>query len=373
VLSVRPCGPTTVILDKKGGSPTMTENQQLIDPAVIVVGVDTHKDVHAAAALDHLGRRLDQHTAASTPEGVRALLAWARKVGGRRVWGIEGTGSYGATLTAFLRANGETVFEVARPTRRLRRDRGKSDPIDADAAARAVLAGEFLGAPKATDQVSESLRQIRATRRAAVKARTQAANLLQALLVTAPEELRASLDTGSLRDKMLRCSRLRPAAPRQPRDACKTALRSTARRWLHLDEEIAELTTHIADLTADAAPALRAQLGVGPDVAATLLIAAGGNPDRLRTEASFAALCGVNPIPASSGKTRRHRLNRGGDRQANAALHTVALVRMRSDPRTMEYAAKRVGQGLNRRDIMRCLKRYIARELYPLLLTQPTT
>ena len=345
----------------------MTDNSRPIEAGVIVVGVDTHKDVHVAVALDHLGRRLGQQDAPSTPAGLRMLLSWAWQASGRRVWGIEGTGSYGATLTTLLRASGETVFEVSRPTRRLRRDRGKSDPIDAEAAARAVLAGQFLGAPKATDQVSESLRQLRATRRSAIKARTQAANLLQALLVTAPADFRTSIDFGTVRDRTLRCARLRPGDQCQPREACKTALRSTARRWLHLDEEITTLTAMIAGLTADAAPALLDQYGVGPDVAAALLIAAGGNPDRLRTEASFAALCGVNPIPASSGKTHRHRLNRGGDRQANAALHTVALVRMRSDPRTREYAAKRVKQGLSRRDIMRCLKRYIARELYPLL------
>jgi len=166
---------------------------------------------------------------------------------------------------------------------------------------------------------------------------------------------------------MLRCARLRPGAPHQPREAAKTALRFTARRWLHLDEEINELGSLIAELTADAAPALLEQFGVGPDVASALHITAGGHPDRLTTEASFAALCGVNPIPASSGKTHRHRLNRGGDRQANAALHAVALVRMRSDPRTRAYAARRTADGLSGRDITRCLKRYIARELYPLL------
>jgi len=345
----------------------MTDNAQLIDPDVIVVGIDTHKDVHVGVALDHLGRLLSQQSVPTTPAGLRTLVSWAQRIGGPRLWGVEGTGSYGATLTRLLRASGETVFEVSRPTRRLRRDRGKSDPIDADAAARAVLAGQFLGVPKATDEVSESLRQLRATRRAAVKARTQAGNMLQALLITAPADLRATLDVGTLRERMLRCARLRPGAPGQPREAAKTALRSTARRWLHLDEEINELGSLIADLTAEAAPALLGQFGVGPDVASALLIAAGGASDRLRTEASFAALCGVNPIPASSGKTHRHRLNRGGDRQANAAIHAVALVRMRSDPRTRAYAARRTADGLSRRDIMRCLKRYIARELYPFL------
>jgi transposase len=351
----------------------MTGNNSVVEVGAVIIGVDTHKDVHVAVAIDDLGRRLAQCQVATDPAGLADLERWARVLGGNRVWGIEGTGSYGAGLTRFLQSAGETVHEVSRPNRRVRREHGKSDPIDAEMAARSVLAEQALGAPKCTTAHSEALRQLRATRRAAVKARTQAANLLQALLVTAPEDLRTELDEGTLRKKMSRCARLRPgAALDQPREACKLSLRATARRWQHLDDEVADLGAAIASITATSAPALREQFGVGPEVAAALLIAAGGNSDRMRNEAGFAALCGVNPLPASSGKTRRHRLNRGGDRQANAALHTVALARLRSDPRTRDYVARRTSQGLSKREIMRCLKRYIARDLYPLLVLNDT-
>lgn len=236
-----------------------------------------------------------------------------------------------------------------------------------------MLAGQAQGAPKAGAGVAEALRQLRATRRAAMKSRTQAANLLHALLLTAPGDLREELSQGTLKNIVHRCSGLRPGRVNDERGACKFALRSAARRWRHLAQEIAELDTPIDELTAQAAPALLERFGVGPDVAAALLIAAGGNPTRLGNEAGFAALCGANPIPASSGKTNRHRLNRGGDRQANAALHTIALTRMRGDPRTRTYADRRTTQGLSRREILRCIKRYIARELYPLIIASQTT
>jgi transposase len=265
-----------------------------------------------------------------------------------------------------------TVREVSRQKRRVRRDRGKSDLIDAELAARSVLAGTDLGAPKETRTTSESLRVLRATRRSAVKARTQAANLLHALLLTAPGELRSRLEHGSLRVRAHRCARLRPTDPANPADATKMALRSVAQRWLQLTAEIRSLESAIEQLTQLAAPDLRAQFGVGADVAAALLIAVGGNPDRLVSEASFAALCGVSPIPASSGKTNRHRLNRGGDRQANAALHAVCLARLRRDPTTRAYLTRRTAEGLSKKDIMRCLKRYIARDLYRDLIKTAT-
>ena len=350
----------------------MTGTSSIVQAGGTALGVDTHKDMNVAFAIDHLGRRVDERIAPTTESGSNDLLRWARQLGPDRVWGIEGTGSYGAGLTRVLRAAGETVHEVSRPNRRVRRNRGKSDPIDAEVAARNVLAGQIQGAPRAGTGVIEALRQLRATRRSALKARTQAANLLHALLLTAPADIRAELDQGSLKDIVQRCTRLRPGPVSQEREACKFALRSAARRWRHLAEEIAELDTPIAELTAQAAPALLAQFGVGPDVAAALLIAAGGNPERLGHEASFAALCGVSPIPASSGKTNRHRLNRGGDRQANCALHTVAMVRLRSDPRTRAYAARRTSEGLSSKEIKRCIKRYIARELYPLIVATLT-
>lgn len=347
----------------------MTGTITAVEIGDVIVGVDTHKDVHVAVAIDRLGRRLRQREVSTDPAGLVRLQRWAQDLAGSRVWGVEGTGSYGAGLTRCLQAAGETVHEVSRPGRRVRREHGRSDPIDAELAARAVLAEQSLGVPKCSTASSEALRQLRATRRSAVKARTQAANLLQALLVTAPEDLRADLDQGTLRTRVARCARLRPATSVDaPREACKLSLRATARRWQHLNDEVTELGAAIASTTAVAAPALLEQFGVGPEVAAALLIAAGSNPDRMRHEASFAALCGVNPLPASSGKTRRHRLNRGGDRQANAALHTVALARIRSDPRTRDYLTRRTSQGLSKREIMRCLKRYIARDLYPLIV-----
>ena len=346
----------------------MTDLQQRVDRVGIIVGVDTHKDTHVAVAIDPQGRRLGQQTVSTNHAGLLTLIAWSRQLSTTCTWGVEGTGSYGAGLTRLLTQSGEPVQEVSRPNRRLRRERGKSDPIDAEAAARSVLAEQSLVAPKADDTASESLRQLRATRRSAVKARTQASNLLQALLVTAPGDLRADCNQPRIKDTIRICSRLRPAGCSSPREACKTSLRSVARRWQHLNAEIAELDTVIAAITTAAAPQLLDRFGVGPDVTAALLITAGGNPDRMRSEASFAALCGVSPIPASSGKSHRHRLNRGGDRQANAAIHHVALTRIRSHPKTKEYAAKRTAEGLSRRDIMRCLKRYIARELYGVLV-----
>jgi transposase len=350
----------------------MTDITSAVDLGGIIVGVDTHKDNHVAVAIDPLGRRVAQCTVSTDRAGLVNLLQWSRQLNATRTWGVEGTGSYGAGLTRLLQRSGEPVHEVSRPNRRLRRTRGKSDPIDAEAAARTVLAQHGVTPPKA-DNTSESLRQLRATRRSAVKARTQAANLLQALLVTAPDDLRATLGGATFKVTIDTCSRLRPAAKQSPREACKLSLRSTARRWQHLNAEVVDLTTAIASIIATAAPQLLDLFGVGPDVAATLLITVGGNPERMRTERSFAALCGVSPIPASSGKTNRHRLNRGGDRQANAAIHVVALSRLRSDSRTRAYAARRTEDGLNKRDIMRCLKRYIARELYTTILATQAT
>jgi transposase len=228
----------------------MTGTSTIVQAGGTALGVDTHKDMNVAFAIDHLGRRVDERSAPTTETGSKDLLHWARQLGSDRVWGIEGTGSYGAGLTRFLRAAGETVHEVSRPNRRVRRNRGKSDPIDAEVAARNVLAGQVEGAPRAGTGAIEALRQLRTTRRSALKARTQAANLLHALLLTAPADLRAELDQGSLKDIVQRCSRLRPGPVTQERDACKFALRSAARRWRHLAEEIAELDTPIAELTA---------------------------------------------------------------------------------------------------------------------------
>jgi len=338
----------------------------------VTLGVDTHADVHVGVALDHLGRRLGTHTIPTTPAGYAELVAWAGAFGTLERIGLEGTGSYGAGLARWLRERGFPVLEVERPNRQTRRRRGKSDPIDAEAAARAVLAGTATGQPKAGDGPVEMVRALQVARRSAVRARTQAANQLHALVVTAPARLREQLRPLSLRRLVATVAVFRPGASlATPTAATKLALRCLARRSQQLSAEIEALDTHLARLLASVAPALLAVKGVGTDTAAVLLATAGDNPDRLRSEAAFAHLCGVAPIPASSGKTTRHRLNRGGNRDANRALHLLAVRRLAWDPRTRAYAARRAAQGKTKPEILRCLKRYLARELYPLLTSPP--
>ena len=345
----------------------------LPDPAALVtLGVDTHADTHVAAALDQAGRLLGTRTIPTTPAGYAALLAWATTLGSVDRIGVEGTGSYGAGLARWLRAHGQVVVEVDRPDRAARRRQGKADDLDAHAAARAVQAGTATTTPKAADGQVEMLRSLRLARRSAVKARTQAANQLSALLVTAPDGLRAQLRGLPLAELVATAARLRPdQPPATPTDAAKFALRSVAGRWLRLTEEITELDVQLERLVATAAPALVAVKGVGTQTAAALLVAAGDNPQRLRSEGAFAHLCGVAPIPASSGKTTRHRLSRGGNRQANSALYLIAVGRMAWHPPTCAYVKRRTAQGKTKAEIIRCLKRYIARELYA-VLTDPT-
>ena len=262
---------------------------------------------------------------------------------------------------------------MERPERRRRSSRGnlqKSDPSDAEAAARAVLAGETSGVPKSADGTVEMIRTLRAARRSAMKARTQAANQLQALRVTAPEQLRRRLHGLSTKELVRVAARFRLGDdPRDVPTATKFALRSVARRYQALSEEIDELESHLDRLVGQVAPELISLPGIGTDSAATLLIVAGDNPERLRSEASFASLCGVSPIEASSGKVVRHRLNRGGNREANRALYMICLARMRRDRRTQEYVARRTQEGKSKREIIRCLKRYIAREVYRVLIS----
>jgi transposase len=364
VLSARPAGATT--------RPHRFERMAITTmahptPPRVTVGVDTHKDTHVAAARDQLGRRLGTTQVPASSAGSAQLLAWAHALGEVAAWGVEGTGSYGAGLARFLAAHGQRVVEVNRPDRQARRRRGKSDAVDADAAARAVQAGEATGVPKAQDGVVEMLRALRAARQTAVKARTQAINALKGLLVTAPAELReqlGGLPTGRL---VGAAAELEVGTLTTPTAAVRLALRGLARRYQHLDAEIALLTEQLDALTARHAPKLRDLHGVGPDCAAALLIAAGDNPRRLHSEAAFAALCGTSPVEASSGKTRRHRLNRGGDRQANAALHRVVVVRLRWHQPTRDYATRRTTQGKTSKEILRCLKRYVAREVFAVL------
>ncbi|WP_055592003.1 IS110 family transposase [Streptomyces hirsutus] len=337
----------------------------------VFAGVDTHTDTHHAAVVDPLGRPLADREFPATTEGYRALLAWLDTFGIVRVVGVECTGSYGAGLTRVLTTAGLVVVEVNVLDRGTRHARGKSDPIDAYAAARAAASGRAHAIPKARTGMVEALRQLRVVRASAVKARTQAMNQLIGLRVTAPEPLRQAL-TGLARTALITtCLRLRPGADlTDPAHASRFALRQLARRIRRLTEEIDELEEHLTALTTAAAPDLAALFGVGTETAGQLLVTAGDNPERLRSEAAFAALCGAAPVPASSGRTDRHRLSRGGDRQANRALHMIAVVRMRYCPRTRAYVARRTQQGLTKKDIIRCLKRFIAREVYH-ALTRP--
>lgn len=337
------------------------------DDTRVTVGVDTHKDTHVASAKDQLGRRLGEKSIPTTAAGYAELLAWAQGLGAVEAFGLEGTGSYGAGLARYLRRQGQVVVEVIRPNRQARRRNGKSDPADADAAASAVLCGDAAGPPKSGEGPAEMIRALRVARSTAIKARTQASNAMKALVVTAPDQLRQSLRGLSKIDLVHTCARSRPGEVTSPTAATKTALRSLALRHQALEAEITVLDELIEAAVAAAAPELLALFGVGPDSAGALLLAAGDNPDRLVSEAAFSMLCGSSPVEASSGKTVRHRLNRGGDRQANAALYRIVIVRLRYHDATKQYAQRRTTEGMSKKEIIRCLKRYVAREIYTVL------
>lgn len=334
-------------------------------------GVDTHKDTHTAVAVDSAGRPLGTEQFETTAAGYRQLLAWLRSFGTVVLIGVEGTGAYGAGLARYLHAQQVPVAEIDRPDRKSRRWQGKSDPVDAEAAARAALTGRRTGTPKQRDGRVEALRALRVARRSAIRQRAEAQRQMKTLIITAPEELRAHVRTLGDKQLVATCAASRPdrAQAAQPATAVRLALRTLARRHQQLTEEINELDTLIGPLVHAINPALCALSGVGPDVAGQLLVTAGDNPERLRSESAFAMLCGVAPLPASSGKTRRHRLNRGGDRQANAALYRIVMCRLRWDPRTRAYMERRTREGLSKKEIMRCLKRYTAREIYHVLTT----
>jgi transposase len=327
-------------------------------------GVDTHADVHVAAAVDQAGRLLGTRSFPAGEAGYAALLAWLRSHGPLERVGVEGTGSYGAGLARCLAAAGAVVLEAPRPDRQRRRRDGKSDVVDAVSAALAALRGD-CGIPKSGDGPAESVRMLRAARSGAMKARTQAGNQLRALALTAPEPVRARL--AGLRTPAL----ARAAAAwghgdlADPAEGARAAMAAVAARWLALDAEAARLEAAIEDLVGRvAAPGFLARPGVGPMTAAALIAAAGDNPARITTEAAFAALCGASTVDCSSGKQKRHRLNRGGDRQANSALWRIAVTRIRDDPATQAYYAKRTAAGKTRKEIIRELKRYIAREAW---------
>jgi transposase len=340
----------------------------------VVGGVDTHQDTHTAAALDAAGMVLGTQQFPATAAGYAALLVWLTSLGCVVRVGIEGTSSYGAGLVTVLQTAGICVIEVDRPDRSTRRRHGKSDPIDAEAAARAVLAGRATGTAKTHDGVVECLRVLRIARTSARDQRADCIRRLKSLLITAPDGLRAQLRGLTDARLVATCAALRPdpTDASNPTTATKIALRTLARRHTELTGELTDLDELIHPLVAQANPALLAVHGVGPEVAAQLLITAGDNPRRLHSEAAFAMLCGVAPLPASSGKTNRHRLNRGGDRQANNALWRIALCRMKTHAPTRDYVTRRTAEGLSKPEIIRCLKRYIARDIYRILVPEIT-
>jgi transposase len=334
-------------------------------------GVDTHRDSHVAVVVDEIGRVLGTEAFKVNAKGYVALLTWMRGHGEVVKVGVEGTGTYGAGLARYLASQNVDVVEVIRPNRQTRRRRGKSDPTDAESAARAALNGEACGAPKSRDGVVEAIRALRVARRSAVKARTQAGNQLRDLAVSGPEVLRARLMPLSTVKRVELAVRFRPGDYRDPTEATRAAMRSLALRHHALSEEIDRLEVALDELVPEAVPEeFLDKKGVGTRVAATLLGTVGDNPDRLGSEACFAALCGASPVDCSSGKHVRHRLNQGGDRQANSALWRIVFTRTAHDPRTKAYIERRTKEGKTMKEITRCLKRYVAREVYKSLVVQ---
>ena len=335
----------------------------------VVGGVDTHKDLHVAAVVDELDRVLGSRSFATTRHGYKQMLTWMRSFGQLRRVGVEATGTSGAGLLRYRQNAGVEVLEVTTPDTHDRRKRGKNDDLDAQNAAHAAFAGTRTVTPKSRDGMIESLRVLKACRKTAVAARRVALQMIHNTIVGAPDELREALR------KMTRMPLIRTLAAWRPDltdyrtvvSAYRITLKSLGRRYLERHDEIADLDAMITAIVDELAPALVAQNSIGHGSAAQLLLTAGDNTERLQSEASFAALCGVSPVPASSGRTTRHRLNRGGDRAANSALHIIAIGRLRTDPRTKAYVAKRIAEGHSKLEAIRCLKRYIAREVFTLI------
>lgn len=343
-------------------------------PPQVVLGVDTHKDVHVAAVISVLGVLLGTRSFPATAAGYRQLLAWAGSFGTVLRAGVECTGSYGAALTRYLRTEKVQVLEVNQPDRSTRRRRGKTDAVDAEAAGRAALSGQADVVPKTGDGHVETMRMFKLAKDSATKARSQAINQLKSVLVNTDPALRESLAGLGRATLIRRCAELPEPQDAGPALAAAVyTLRVLAHRIQLLTAETNDLEKKITAAVTTQAPQLLDRVGVGADSAAALLIAAGDNPERLRGEASFAALCGVSPIEASSGKTQRHRLNRGGDRQANAALHRIVVTRIRWDARTRDYLERRMAQGKTKREAIRCLKRYVAREIFNLIRSTALT
>jgi len=337
----------------------------IVETRAVTGGVDTHADMHVAAALDPIGGLLGVAEFPATLAGYAGLLGWLGGFGTVCLVGVEGTGSYGAGLARHMAAAGVRVVEVDRCDRQDRRRQGKSDPLDAVSAARAALSGRALGAPKGRDGTVEAIRVLMVAKRSARSERTQTINQARALIVTGPDELRIRFARQTPAALVADMAALRPRPGDVPRYATRIALRELARRAEFLDGQLERLDELIVPLVKAHAPGLLAVYGVGSDTAAMLLVAAGDQPARLRSEAAWAHLCAVAPIPASSGKVTRHRLNPGGDRNANHALWRIVITRMSSHPPTRAYVERRGKEGLSKKEIIRCLKRYVAREVYP--------
>lgn len=335
-----------------------------------VIGVDTHRDHHTVAVVDPTGGALATIELATDAFGYRRMLAFAKqRAPGRRVWAIEGTGSFGAGLTTYLLEHEEWVVEIDRPARR---NGAKTDELDAVRAAREALAREHLAQPRQRGD-REAMRVLLTTRAGTVTARTKAICQLKALIVGAPEQLRDQLRRSTTDVQLDRCARLRTLPHHGVEHRCTIrALRTCARQALFLESQAADLETELEELVTAAAPQLLALPGIGVLTAAQILIS-WSHARRLRNEAAFAALAGVAPIPASSGQLVRYRLNRSGDRQLNRALHTIVLSRLQHDPATKTYAARRTADGKTTREIKRCLKRAVARQVYRVLETSART
>lgn len=360
-----------LVLAKPFGGTRSTRMNSKDEPTRGVVGgVDTHKDLHVAAVVDHQDRVLGSRSFASTRQGYRQMLAWMRSFGELQRVGVESTGSYGAGLLRFLQQAGVTVLEVTAPDRQDRRKRGKNDDLDAQNAAHAAFSGRGTVTPRSRDGMIEALRVLVACRKTAVTARRIALQMIHNTIVAAPDGLRDQLRVMTRMQLVRTLAAWRPdlTAYRDVEAAYRISLKSLGRRYLELHDEIADLDAMIAAIVEELAPNLIARNSISHVGAAQLLLTAGGNPERMRSEASFAALCGVSPVPASSGKTVRHRLNRGGDRAANSALHIIAIGRLRTDQRTREFVARRIAEGHSKLDAIRALKRYLAREVFTLIM-----
>lgn len=333
-------------------------------------GVDTHADTHVAAAIDHNGGLLGVESFPATETGYEELLGWLVGFGELVRVGVEGTGSWGVGLSRFLADHDVMVVEVDRPNRQTRRKKGKSDPTDAVSAARAALSGEAMVTPKNRNGQVEQMRVLMVARRSAREQRIQSLNQIRHLVFTAPESIRVRFKDRYKTGLVTEAANMRPRKGSDPIVfTTNMVIRNLARRIRVFNSEIREIDRTLTELISETAPSLFNLHGIGTDTAASLLVAAGDNPDRLHSERSWAHLCGVTPLPASSGKVIRHRLNRGGDRQANAALYRIVLTRMSSHQETRTYVARRREEGLSTPEIIRCLKRYVARQTYKHLTT----